>query len=416
MRIAAGSSSSVAASSGVEWSADKMFAGGETKNSTVTVDTSRVVNPAPQAVYLNKRWDAFSYQLTGLAPSEPYLLRLHFAESFYTAAGERVMTISANGTARITNFDPFAQAGAINIAIVKEISVTATAGGVITLTFASSPYNDPFINGIELIGPPLPIVVPPENPYLTGGSGGSFTDMQFQSYTGAGMTSQYHIFAAGRTSTDTTPLGLVLQFHGDGAYEFKNPNATYSLGGANGIRQVAIDYNMLCVPLLTPNSDGTWWTTGNKNADWVQSFIETQIFPRYNIDRSRIWLSGYSGGAQFISQYFVPECSALIVDGGAVISGGGGKPNGNTDPSTINPFAQYFKDNYFMHWYTYQGDTGWDDDGYNAYQDAQTGRQWYINNGFAKTSANYPAGGGHSSVTSNFGAELRTLMQAKYGA
>lgn len=252
--------------------------------------------------------------------------------------------------------------------------------------------------------------------YTTGGSGGSYTDRLNVDFTGSQLSSRYHIYATGRTpSTPAKPLGLVLQFHGDGAYEFNNPNSSYSLGGANGIRQVAIEYNMLCVPVLTPDNDDTWWTSGNSNADWVAELIQSELYPAYNIDRSRIWLSGYSGGAQFISQYLVPEYSALFIDGGAVISGGGGAPGTNSDPSTVNPFTTYFKQHYALHWFTATGDTGWDDGGYNAYADAQDGEDWYINRGFTETSHNYPPGGGHSTVTTLFGTELRARMQAKYG-
>ncbi|PID30887.1 hypothetical protein CR983_02395 [Candidatus Saccharibacteria bacterium] len=251
--------------------------------------------------------------------------------------------------------------------------------------------------------------------HLTGGSGGEFVDVEFQDYTYDGRTGQYHIYAADRESTEEKPLGLVLQFHGDGAYEFDHPDAGYSLGGDDGVRQVALDYNMLCVPLRTPNDDDTWWTTGNSNADWVADFVQTVLYPRYNIDLTRIWLSGYSGGAQFISQFFVPEYSNLMVDGGAVISGGGGAPNTNSDPSTVNPFADRFKQSYNLHWFTATGDTGWDDEGYNAYADAQAGEAWYEERGFETLSHHYPEGGGHSTVTHRFGQELRDRMVAKYG-
>lgn len=272
------------------------------------------------------------------------------------------------------------------------------------------------INGRRLTRSSFRLSVPPSGGAFTGGAGGALTDQLSISFTSGGMTGQYHRYAAGRTnSTITRPMGLVLQFHGDGAYEFYNPNSSYSLGGSNGIRQVALDYNMICVPLLTPNSDKTWWTTGNANADWVNGLVTTELYPRYNIDRSRIWLSGYSGGAQFISQYLVPEYSAIFVDGGAVISGGGGAPGTNSDPSTINPFSVDFKRDFALHWFTATGDTGWDDDGYNAYADAQAGELWYRNRGFGSLSHNYPVGGGHSTVTTLFGAELRARMIAKYG-
>ena len=51
----------------------------------------------------------------------------------------------------------------------------------------------------------------------TGGSGGAFTDRTFQPFTASnGLSSQYHIYAAGLSAA--SPLCVVFQFHGDGAY------------------------------------------------------------------------------------------------------------------------------------------------------------------------------------------------------
>lgn len=248
---------------------------------------------------------------------------------------------------------------------------------------------------------------------LTGGSGGLFTDRTNLTFTGTQYTGKYHMYASGINPAQ--PIGVVLQFHGDGAYEFNNPSNSYSLGGPDGVIAVAKERNMICVPIKTPNNDLTWWTTGNANADWVKQLVVAEIYAAYNIDRSRVWLSGYSGGAQFITQYLVPEYSTLFINGGAVISGGGGAPGTNSDPSTINAFATLFTQQYNLHWFTATGDTGWDDDGYNAYADAQDGQSWYVNHGFLNTTHTYPIGGGHSTVTYLFGSELRVRMQVKYG-
>jgi poly(3-hydroxybutyrate) depolymerase len=254
---------------------------------------------------------------------------------------------------------------------------------------------------------------PPQSGNFTGGSGGAFTDAEFQTYSGNGQTSQYHLYASGRSAAPSTPLGVVLHFHGDGAWSFDNPDGEFALGGSDGVRAVAAEFNMLCVPMRTPNSDLTWWSTGDDNADWIASLVQNLLYDKYDIDLSRIWLSGYSGGANLISRFFVPEYSSMIVDGGAVISGGGGRPWSGS--STINSFDDSFKQSYAMHWFTATGDTGWDDGGYNAYQDAIDGEQWYIDQGFTNTSHLYPPGGGHSTVGYRFGEQLRIKMVEKYG-
>lgn len=496
IRIACGATTTIAAlDGGVAWQSDTMYSGGLVKTSVDAVDTSQVQNPAPQSVYQAKRWDAFSYDITGLTPSTKYTLRLHFNETFYTMAGERVMAIAANGITVVSGFDPYATAGGVNIALVKQFDITTSSTGSLSLTFSSTPYADPFVNAIEIYGSvvknntprnltatpgtvnavlswnapmyptgaiqgynvyrddtkltPSPInattydatnltgnttytfwvktviagnetgsasvgvTTSAQSNTTTGGTGGPFNNRTNISYRGTQYTGEYHVFASGINTS--LPIGLVLQFHGDGAYEFDNPTDTYSLGGSNGVIAVAQERNMICVPIKTPNSDGTWWTTGDSNADWVKQLIESEIYPKYNIDRTRVWISTYSGGSQFATQNLIPKYSSLFLDGGAVIAGGGGAPGTNTSNSSPSPFAAPFQKNYNLHWFTYTGDTGWDDDGYNAYADAQAGKSWYTNRGFLNTSSNYPAGGGHSSVTYKFGIELRARMQIKYG-
>ena len=44
-------------------------------------------NPAPQAVYQSNRFGTFSYTDPGLTANASYTVRLHFAETYWTAAG-----------------------------------------------------------------------------------------------------------------------------------------------------------------------------------------------------------------------------------------------------------------------------------------------------------------------------------------
>lgn len=226
----------------------------------------------------------------------------------------------------------------------------------------------------------------------TGGSGGSYDDRTFQSFTASnGQSSQYHVYANGSSAAE--PAGLLLQFHGDGAYEFKNPSSSYSLGGSSGIVAKARERDFITVAALSPDKSGsiTWWESGSQNADYVRDLL-AKIKREYNIDTERIWLVGYSGGAQFITQYFLPKHSSTIDGGGSVVFGGGGVPR-----VSAQSFAAGMRTDFSMHWYTGQNDNG----RYNALGDARNGSSWYTARGF-ETSLQTPAGVGHS-LSGRFG-------------
>jgi hypothetical protein len=82
-------------------------------------------------------------------------VRLHFAEIYYTAPGQRVFDVSINGATVLTNFDKVAAAGAANAAIVRDFPATANASGQIVLRFfpGTTPGVDhnPTVSGIEVL-------------------------------------------------------------------------------------------------------------------------------------------------------------------------------------------------------------------------------------------------------------------------
>jgi len=226
----------------------------------------------------------------------------------------------------------------------------------------------------------------------TGGSGGSSSDLKRQSFTASnGLTSQYHIFGAGVPAS--RPVGLLVQFHGDGAYEFDNPDSSYALGGSSGIVAKAKAHGLLAIAALSPDKKGsvTWWESGAANADYARDLIQRVAFDRYNIDTDNIWLVGYSGGSQFVTQFFLPKHSSMVKGGGSVVFGGGGVPR-----VTAQPFSSPLVSNFDMHWYT-----GLSDDGgggsYNALRDARAGSAYYAGRGFT-TSIETPEGVGHGGL------------------
>ena len=102
---------------------------------------------------------------------------------------------------------------------------------------------------------------------------------------------------------------------------------------------MAAEFNMLSVPVLSPGSlreprltDGdsyappltyNWWVRARSNGRMVRALIE-EIALAYGVDTSRIWLAGYSGGAEFLSYELLSHDIEWIRGGGATFIGGGG--------------------------------------------------------------------------------------------
>jgi len=86
----------------------------------------------------------------GLTPGARYTVRLHFAEIFFNAAGQRIFNVAINGAAALSNFDIFAAAGGKNKAVVEQFTATADAQGQITITYTTVRDNAKS-SGIEIV-------------------------------------------------------------------------------------------------------------------------------------------------------------------------------------------------------------------------------------------------------------------------
>ena len=117
-----------------------------------TINTANVTNPAPAAVYQTGRDGVFSYTIPGFVAGSSQLIRLHFCETYWTAAGQRVFNVSINGTQVLTNFDIFAAAGGQNIANIQQFTENANSSGQYVIQFTSV-VNNSIVSGIE-IDPP----------------------------------------------------------------------------------------------------------------------------------------------------------------------------------------------------------------------------------------------------------------------
>ena len=198
--------------------ADTDFSGGNTYTTPSSVDTSGVSNPAPASVYQSERYGNFTYTIPNLAAGSTYTVRLHFAEVFWTSAGQRLFNASINGQQVLTSFDIFAAAGGALKAITQSFNAVADTNGNITVTFTTVKDNAK-VSGIDIVPatttPAAPVVTTnPTSQSITTGQNASFTaaatgsptpTVQWQVSTDGGLTFSN---ITGNASAQTTTLTL----------------------------------------------------------------------------------------------------------------------------------------------------------------------------------------------------------------
>jgi Malectin domain len=85
-----------------------------------------------------------------LTPGGTYIVDLDFAETYWTAPGQRLFNVSINGKQVLNSYDIFASAGSENTATEQSFYTTADNTGSITITFLTGAADNPQINGIQI--------------------------------------------------------------------------------------------------------------------------------------------------------------------------------------------------------------------------------------------------------------------------
>ncbi|WP_160164147.1 malectin domain-containing carbohydrate-binding protein, partial [Nafulsella turpanensis] len=138
---------------GTIFAADQYFSPSNTYSNT----SLNIAGTTDDALYQSERYGAnFSYDIP--VPSGSYLVRLHFAEIYFTAVGQRVFDVTAENNLFLDNFDIYAETGDATAAI-KEVSVAVT-DGTLNLNFNASVDNAK-ISAIEILSQdnsPIPSV------------------------------------------------------------------------------------------------------------------------------------------------------------------------------------------------------------------------------------------------------------------
>jgi hypothetical protein len=213
---------------------DQDFFGGNLSATGNAIDTSGVVNPAPQAVYQTERWGPDTCVVPNLTPNALYTVRLHFAEIYWTSSGQRQFDVAINGVPVLTNFDIVATAGAADKAVVETFTAHATADGKIIIQLTNGAVNFPKCSGIEVLAHHLSDTVQASGAVVQAVAGQTFQR------TVATLTD-----AAGLSAQDFTAT----IYWGDGAVSAgtlqPNPAGGYTIVGSHvykgtGMHQVVV--------------------------------------------------------------------------------------------------------------------------------------------------------------------------------
>lgn len=203
-------------------------------------------------------------------------------------------------------------------------------------------------------------------PSASGGSGGPVGESQHRFTAANGKVSTWKIIAP--TDVATKTYGLNIHLHGDGGGDYSwlyRPNA-----------RIAQKHGLLGVVVMAPNASRRWYQDGVRNAEFLHELIQKDILTRFNIDRTRIYFSGVSGGAQFLTGQFIP-LYGLNYNTGAVLLCGG-PANWQREFRTSPEFLSRFR----LYWYSGTADF--------LYSQIVEGMRWYKSRGMQVESEMIP--------------------------
>ncbi|QQS28119.1 MAG: T9SS type A sorting domain-containing protein [Sphingobacteriales bacterium] len=131
------------------FAADNYFTGDGT-----SLTLSAIANTNSQTLYKSERY-GWAGNLTYSIPvpqSGSYTIKLHFAEIYWTASGQRIFGANIEGgPVELSNYDIIADAGAANTAVVKQFDNINVTDGVLNIQFTAN-VNAAKISAIEVLG------------------------------------------------------------------------------------------------------------------------------------------------------------------------------------------------------------------------------------------------------------------------
>lgn len=131
-----------AAVDGTPYAADTAFDGGATQVSAHAIAATK-----DDALYNDWRWGDFAYHLP--VPPGSYRVELQFADTYNSAAGQRVFDASIEGVRVLDDFDLIAEAG-VDTAVVRRFDVLVD-DGVLDLAFANGSAGSARLDALRVI-------------------------------------------------------------------------------------------------------------------------------------------------------------------------------------------------------------------------------------------------------------------------
>lgn len=202
--------------------------------------------------------------------------------------------------------------------------------------------------------------------------------------------------------------GLVVYLDGDGQELHDSDGDDMSpipggLAGADGIVGAATSRGYDVLSVRTPSDDGKWWTGDNIN--YLTNTIQKER-TSHGINLDQLWLVGYSGGSEFITQSFFPEYAESMNTGGFLVFGGGNAPKDQTGVS----FSPQARSTFSLNWVTGKLDSSED---YDALGNAQKGLAFYSSApdvAFSHTWSDWPDRIDHENIAKQFGRYVGIVL------
>jgi len=278
--------------------ADEDYIGGSTIDHANTINTSKVTNPAPAAVYQTARVDNFTYTIGGFNPGSSQLVRLHFCETYFTTTGSRTFNVSINGTQVLTDFDIVAASGGENIANIQQFTEPANSSGQYVIAFTSV-VNESLISGIEILPTTSSCSGAPSAPSgltataasssqinlswtaSTAGTGCSITYNVYSSTTSGFTPSSSNEVASGVTGTTYSNTGLTAST--TYYYLVEAVDSAGSSGPSNQASATTSASSCAAAPTAPSGLTATDASSSQINLSWTASTAGTGCSITYNV-------------------------------------------------------------------------------------------------------------------------------------
>ena len=213
-------------------------------------------------------------------------------------------------------------------------------------------------------------------------------------------------------ATTGAPVGLVVYLDGDGqsfhsqGNQDQDERSRGGLAGAGGVVEAASARGYDVVSVRAPGDDGTWWL---EDQDGKIHYLEQAldyVVAECGATTDRVWLVGYSGGSEFISQWFFPAYAERMAGGGFLLFGGGDAPEEQA------AFSSGAKERLWLNWVTGTRDVPANSlDGFDGSGHARNSLAYYRSAGFGHTWSEWPDDD-HGSVTEKFGSYVGRVLDA----